>query len=240
MPDNLLNAALEGEDPAQVMENAQAEPDPSGRPPGLPDKFWDEKHKAVRLDAMIRSYADLEKKLGSVSHREVPPSPDDYDINLRDEILAVDAEVNKKLHAAGFSREQAQVVYDLAYDHLLPLLADLAAQLEADSQVQRLEQRFGGRERWREVARQISAWGSTHLPVQVFEALSTTPEGIETMHQMMAAAEPGLIRERGTSDGIDEAEMKSLMRDPRYWRDQDPTIVERVRAGFRALYPAQR
>jgi hypothetical protein len=240
MPDNLLNAALESQDPAEETDNGSAGQDPTGRPLGLPDKFWDEKQQSVRLDAIIRSYADLEKKLGSVAHREVPPSPDDYQINLRDELLAVDAEVNKKLHAAGFSREQAQVVYDLAYDHLLPLLAELAAHLEADSQIQRLEQRFGGRERWREVARQISAWGSTHLPSQVFEALSTTPEGIETMHQMMAAAEPGLIRDRGTAGGIDEAEMKTLMRDPRYWRDQDPAIVERVRAGFRSLYPNQR
>lgn len=240
MPDNLLDAALEGQTAADQTQGANAVPLPNRRPFGLPDKFWDEKNKTVRLDALIRSYADLEKKLGSVAHREVPPTPDDYDITLRDEILAVDAEVNKKLHAAGFSREQAQVVYDLAYDHLLPLLAELAAQLEADSQVQRLEQRFGGRERWREVARQISAWGSTHLPPQVFEALSTTPEGIETMHQMMTAAEPGLIRERGSTGGVDEAEMKRLMRDPRYWRDQDPIIVERVRAGFRALYPTPR
>ena len=34
----------------------------------------------------------------------------------------------------------------------------------------------------------------------------------------------------------DEHDLKKLMRDPRYWRDQDPEIVERVRDGFRRLY----
>jgi hypothetical protein len=27
-----------------------------------------------------------------------------------------------------------------------------------------------------------------------------------------------------------------MMRDPRYWRQQDPAIVEQVREGFRRLY----
>lgn len=33
-----------------------------------------------------------------------------------------------------------------------------------------------------------------------------------------------------------EYDLKKMMRDPRYWRDQEPEIVERVRAGFRKLY----
>jgi hypothetical protein len=32
-----------------------------------------------------------------------------------------------------------------------------------------------------------------------------------------------------------ESELKQMLRDPRYWRDQDPEFVERVRAGFREL-----
>ena len=33
-----------------------------------------------------------------------------------------------------------------------------------------------------------------------------------------------------------EAGLKQLMRDPRYWKHQDPAIVEQVRDGFRRLY----
>lgn len=35
---------------------------------------------------------------------------------------------------------------------------------------------------------------------------------------------------------ITETSLKQLIRDPRYWKYQDPEIVERVRDGFRKLY----
>jgi len=34
-----------------------------------------------------------------------------------------------------------------------------------------------------------------------------------------------------------EEDLRQLMRDPRYWRDHDPQIVDTVSQGFRELYP---
>lgn len=42
---------------------------------------------------------------------------------------------------------------------------------------------------------------------------------------------------RGGPGDISEAALKELMQDPRYWRDSDPEIIERVRQGFASLYP---
>ena len=57
------------------------------------------------------------------------------------------------------------------------------------------------------------------------------------MHRMMEGEEPGLLRDAGTSEaGVNETSLKQLMRDPRYWKHQDPAIVEKVREGFRRLY----
>lgn len=43
------------------------------------------------------------------------------------------------------------------------------------------------------------------------------------------------------SDGeelpLTEEEVTALIRDPRYWRDRDPAIVQRVTEAFRKLYP---
>lgn len=36
--------------------------------------------------------------------------------------------------------------------------------------------------------------------------------------------------------GLSESGLKAIMRDPAYWRDQDPELVEKVNAGFRKLY----
>src|SRR5512134_1281255 len=117
MTDNLLTAGTD--DP--ISEARAASSATAGqRPPLLPDKFWDDKMGTVRLDALIKSYIDLERKLSSIPHREIPDRPEDYIIDLQSDLLAVDPEVNKRLHQAGFSSEQAQLVYELACEHLLP------------------------------------------------------------------------------------------------------------------------
>jgi hypothetical protein len=97
----------------------------------------------------------------------------------------------------------------------MPMIAELASMFEADSQIERLTQHFGGEERWREIARQIDAWGRSRLPSRVFEALSTTFEGVVAMHRMMSGDEPGLLREGQGSDGSPtEASLKQNARSP--------------------------
>lgn len=34
-----------------------------------------------------------------------------------------------------------------------------------------------------------------------------------------------------------EEELRAMMRDPRYWRDRDPQVLNAVSEGFRKLYP---
>jgi len=69
------------------------------------------------------------------------------------------------------------------------------------------------------------------------EALSTTYEGVLAMHQMMTNAEPGMLRKsEAGGDVLSVADLKNLMKDPHYWRDQNPAVVEKVRQGFRVLY----
>jgi hypothetical protein len=209
------------------------------RPPQLPDKFWDDRAGQIRLEALIKSYLDLERKLGTpMLNPPMPQVPDQYDIRVRDDLFVADPDVNRRLREAGFSGEQAQLVYDLACDHLLPMINELAALFEAENQIERLQQHFGGKDRWREIARQIDAWGRAHLPRRVFEALATTFEGVVTLHRMMTDGdEPGLLRDGGSVSAVPtEAELKTMMRDPRYWRDQDPAHVAKVREGFRRLY----
>jgi len=72
----------------------------------------------------------------------------------------------------------------------------------------------------------------------VFNALSGSVEGVKTLHKMMGEGEPAMSRD-GQSYGAPETEesLRALMRDPKYWRDHDPAVVERVQRGFQRLYP---
>lgn len=224
----------------------------AARPSGVPDKFWDPAANAVRADALLKSYLDLERRL---SVRAAPPAddapeeerlrwrrtlgipdtPEGYEITPCHELCGPDPEVNRRLHEAGFTPRQAQLVYDLAGERLLPLIAEAAAEFEAGRQRDRLHAEFGGEERFRRVAAQLSAWGRANLSESVFAALASTAEGVIALHRMMERKEPPLTRAPSADAAPDEAELRRMMRDPRYWRTRDPDYVARVTDGFRRL-----
>lgn len=238
--DNLLNLVADAGAAGPLAGepgDASAPAGGSERPAGIPEKFWDEEKSELRTEALVKSYVELERKLSGLSARELPARPEDYDIKIQTELLESDADLNRRLHAAGFSQEQAQLVYDLASERLMPMVAEIATLFETEGQVARLAKHFGGDQRWRETARQLDTWGRANLPQRVFDALSTTYEGVLAMERMMSNGEPGLVREGEAGASVPtEADLKQLMRDPRYWRDQDPVTVAKVREGFRKLY----
>ena len=120
----------------------------------------------------------------------------------------------------------------------LPLIAEAAGQFEAERQIEKLREHFGGEERFRRIAAQITAWGRSNLPAPVMEALSTTAEGVIALHRMMEGKEPGLARRGEEPSAADEGELRAMMRDPRYWRTREPEFVKRVTEGFRRLVSA--
>jgi len=219
----------------------------------IPEKFRDPETGALRVEALLRSYRELEKRL---SQRFAPPGPDapeeerarfrraigvpeapeDYTVEPKHELCGPDPEINKRLHEAGFNCHQVQLVYDLAAERLLPLIAEAAAEYEAQKQATRLAQEFGGEEQFRRLAPQIAAWGRANLAPPVFEALSTTAEGVLALHRMMAKSEPSLARNAEATEALDEQALRKMMRDPRYWRSREPEYVKRVTDGFKRLF----
>ena len=139
----------------------------------------------------------------------------------------------------GFTQEQAQLVYDLAAEHLLPLIDDAMGELRASRDAERLSEHFGGDAAWQNMARQIKTWGQANLAGDVYRTLAASYDGVLAMHQMMQAREPGVLQDAdGPQHDIDETTLTRLMRDPRYWRERDPAIVAQVTEGFRRLYPS--
>ena len=214
--------------------------EPTTRPDHVPEKFWDADAGSVRTDALIKSYGELERRLGEPAP-DVPESADGYDISPPEgfeELLASDADINTRLHEAGFSQAQAALVYELAAERLLPLVEHLAGDLRVSGEQAALSRHFGGDEAWKQARPQIEAWGRANLDGSTFEALSCSADGVIAMHRMMRSGEPPVLR-GADSDGpaLNESELRRMMQDPRYWREEDPAYVARVRRGFEALYP---
>ncbi|MGH6903161.1 MAG: capsid assembly protein [Geminicoccaceae bacterium] len=242
---------------ADAAPGAGAPPadEPADRPAGVPEKFWDREAGAIRMEALLKSYVELERKLGSMvplpgdddqEGRErlrralgVPASPEHYQIEIRDELVEPTLEINARLHEAGFSQEQAQLVYDLAAEHLLPVIDDAAAELRATRDAERLAAHFGGDAAWQNMARQVKAWGEANLAGDVYRTLASSYDGVLAMHQMMQAREPSVLRDaEGPQSDLDETSLTRMMRDPRYWRERDPALVAQVTEGFKRLYPS--
>ena len=200
----------------------------------IPEKFRDPETGAVKTDALARSYKELEKKLSAAP--SAPKTPDDYCIECAHGLFESDPEVNGRLHAMGLTNEQAQGVYDLAAERMVPMISHLANDFKADREVERLINHFGGVEKWQDVARQLLAFGRKNLPADVLDNLSSSYEGVIALQRMMKSEEPGLKKESGAATGVGEKDLQSMMRDPRYWRDKDPSYVAKVTEGFQKVY----
>jgi len=210
------------------------------RPGGLPDKFWDEEQSSVRTEALVKSYLGLEKRFGGLDSNSVPESAEGYAITPSNDMITSDTELNSRLHEAGFTQNQAELVYELASEYLHPLVNQVSGELMAQNQIGQLAEEFGGEEKWREISSQLANWGKSSYAPEVYQAMASSADGIRTMYKSMTKDEPGLL---GPNDGNggspSETGLKSLMRDPKYWRDQDPAIVAQVREGFSRLYPGR-
>lgn len=62
-----------------------------------------------------------------------------------------------------------------------------------------------------------------------------------TLYQMMQNSEPSMLPTKdGDDDILDEAGLQKLMMSPKYWKDQDPKLLQKVTRGFERLYPQQK
>jgi Phage T7 capsid assembly protein len=254
LPTEAISTGIPAADAEPSPSAPLADPPPS-RPADVPEKFWNADEGALRTDALLKSYVELERKLGSMvplpgdddpETRQrlqralgMPEAAEDYRIDVEDELLAADPAINAKLHEAGFTQQQAQLVYDLAADHLLPVIDDAIGELQATRDGERLAAHFGGEATWQNLAPQIRTWGRANLADEVYQTLASNYDGVLAMHQMMQAREPSVLQDAdGPRGAFDEAALAQMMRDPRYWRDRDPAFVAEISAGFKRLYPS--
>lgn len=219
----------------------------SSRPENIPEKFWDNETQSLRTDDLLKSYLELEKKFSSSKGGdknvlelalETEGPAQDYNIVLHHKLMEVDENVNKRLKSAGFTNSQAQLVYDLAAEYIMPTIENIIEQFRSYRELEKLEKYFGGEERFDEISRQILMWAEKNVPEEIYDSLNSSYYGVIALYNMMTSNnEPSMINMKGEGDEVlNEKKLRSMMNDPRYWRDGDKDFIKKVDDGFKNLY----
>lgn len=214
----------------------------------VPEKFLN-KDGSLNTDALMRSYSELEKKIGCMisiptddSDTEsrqkfnraigVPESASEYPTNEYYD----DENLRQKFFEIGLTSTQVSKIYEIANEFLSPIISDLfSVQSESDA-INQLQNYFGSHEKMKDALTAINMFGEKYLPRDAFNELCTTPQGIQSIYRMMQSMEPNVHTENSGTESLTDSDLRRMMRDPKYWRDNDAEYIRKIENGFKKLY----
>ena len=214
----------------------------------VPEKFLDDKGE-LNTSALIKSYCELEKKMSNM----ISVPNDDSDENAKQKFnhaigvpenaseyptndLFDDESVREKFHQIGLTSKQVEQIYSIAEEFLQPTLKNLFELQNQTNAINELKNFFGGDEKMNDAMREIKSFGEKYLPASAFEELCSTPQGIQGVYKMMQSFEPTVLTDKNATENLSDDMLRNMMRDPKYWRDQDPEYVRKIENGFKKLY----
>ena len=214
----------------------------------IPEKFRNN-DGTLNTDALMRSYNELEKKIGTMvsipndnsddTSRQkfnraigVPSSASEYPTNE----LYDDENLRQKFFEIGLTKHQVEKIYDIANDFLSPVISELFAARDDVSAMNELKNFFGGDEKMLDALRAINTFGERFLPQDAFESLCSTPQGIQSVYKMMQSMEPNIKTDKNENENLSDSDLRRMMRDPKYWRDGDTEYIRKIENGFKKLY----
>lgn len=214
----------------------------------IPEKFLNQ-DGTLNSDALMKSYSELERKIGTMItvptdgcdqdtrnrfNRAigVPATSDEYPKNE----LFDDVGLRNKFHEIGLTKHQVEKIYDIANEFLAPVVSELYAIQSEKNSMNELKTFFGGTEKMNDALRAIDAFGKKFLPTDAFDELCSTPQGIQGVYRMMQSMEPSVETEKNEIKNLTDSDLRRMMRDPKYWRDNDAEYIRKIENGFKKLY----
>ena len=214
----------------------------------IPEKFRRE-DGTLNTDALIKSYTELEKKIGtmiSVPDENsdessvgrfrraigVPDSPDEYPHNE----MFDDENVRQEFHKIGLTKNQVEKIYDIAQKFLSPVVDEILSVEQESNAISELKKFFGSDEKMYDAFVAIKSFGERFLPTDAFNELCSTPQGIQGVYKMMQSMEPSVQTDSSDVKILSDSDLRRMMRDPKYWRDHDAEYVRKIENGFKKLY----
>ena len=214
----------------------------------IPEKFLN-KDGTLNTGALLKSYSELEKKIGtmiSVPGEDsddvtrakfnraigVPENANEYPTND----LFDDESLREKFLEIGLTSTQVEKIYQIANEFLSPVINELFDMQNETNAINELKNFFGDDEKMYEAMRAINSFGEKYLPRDAFDALCASPQGIRGIYAMMQSIEPTVQTDDAPQKNLTENDLRRMMRDPKYWRDMDPEYVRKIEKKKKKLY----
>ena len=214
----------------------------------IPEKFLNP-DGTLNSDALMKSYKELEKKIGTMV--SIPTDDSDTDVRQKfNRAIGVpetaseyptheiydDEKLREKFLDIGLTCGQVEKIYDIANEFLSPILCEIFSVNSQTNSINELRNYFGGEEKMNDALRAIQTFGERFLPRDAFDSLCATPRGIQSVYKMMQTMEPNVHTEKNSIQNLTDADLRSMMRDPKYWRDNDIEYIRKIENGFKKLY----
>ena len=237
---------------APITTDSQEQPAVT-KPEFVQDKFWDAERNEVNLENLASSYNALEKKLGSrtedlskqirtdIEQEKLTKTPEEYKVNLPELPENVDVTVSDDMELVqwwkdtakqnGLSQEQFDEGVNMFINNAVSALPDINAEM----------QNLGDNARERIEASEL--WSKKHLSpesYETFSSLAATADGVKVIEEIMKLTKDSPIPSTPTQVSVtpNEDDLKSMLKDPRYWDSskRDPAYVKRVTELYEKAY----
>jgi|GEM_PF-3136029 len=216
-----------------AADDAAPEPGTTARPENVPEKFWDAKTGAIRSDALLKSYLDAEKKLGSGAGK-APAKPEDYRLEPSDALKekgVVGYDMKDPALSAALAAAAANGVTNQQMNAIAAAVMGVAADqdigVDPAKVVEREFKKLGpnaqsivdGVDGWLHGMAQSGVLSDTELSEARF--MAGTALGTRVMVKLMEASGEAPIPLRGGHvDGLpSKEELYAMVADPKYYTD---------------------
>jgi hypothetical protein len=214
----------------------------------IPEKFQNP-DGTLNSDTLLKSYSELEKKIGSM----ITVPDDSSDDSMKEKFnravgvpenissypnhdLFDDDSLKEKFKDAGLSSRQVEKIYAIAEEFLKPALSKAFADANDAGEVQELREFFGSEEKMQRAMKDIQTFGEKCLPFDAFETMCASVAGIKGIYNMMQSMDPNVVVSETADGELSDSSLRRMMSDPKYWRDHDKEYIRKIENGFKKLY----
>lgn len=224
---------VEAQEPTEAQERPEWLPEKYKSPEDLAKAYKELESKLGKKDEDLR--AQIEKEIQEQAYANRPADKGDYQLpEIVDESLAVDNELLNwwadHAYESGLSQEEFAKGIEIYAESMT------ASQPNLEAEKAQLGDNAGAR------IQSASMFASNFFPKEAMPAIERmceTHEGILAIEAVMEAVrDNGYTEPAATPSGLDEASLREMMKDDRYWnpRDRDPAFIRKVDEGFKKLY----